>query len=298
MSEPTTMSDESPHDHMVIPTVEQLITAHLTYLAAGGMSQNTVADVGKVLRLAHKQLPIGLSTPDGQVAATEEFTAWLAGGRTSTGKPWSAQTKSTYRQHLRRYHQWLITEGHIDWDPTATLRRPHVPAGTPRPATDAQAHIATTSLPMPFLLAARLAAFQGYRCIEMIRAQRDQIGPKVSHVHGKGDRWEIVPTHPRVWEIVQHMPDGPLITRRRGWPVTDQWMSQQGAIQLRRAGAHITMHQLRHWYATQLLRTSGNMEKVRRLMRHRSMASTQVYTLVEFDELAAAVLDLPDVTGP
>jgi integrase len=281
---------------MAIPTADQLIRAHLTALSVD-LSPNTVEDAGKVLRAAHGQLPIGLSAPDGQVAATEELTEWLANGRTRTGQPWTAQTRSTYRQHLQRYYRWLLVEEIIDWDPTATLRSPRVSRGTPRPATDEQARIAVTDLPAPWLLGARLAAYEGLRCIEMVRLDREHVTVTETQVWGKGDRRDVIPTHPRVWEVVQGMPDGPLITRpRRNGPATDKWMSQEGARQLRRVGVNIGMHQLRHWYGTMLLRTTGNMEKVRQLMRHRSMSSTQIYTLVHFDELRAAVLGLPDIS--
>ncbi len=56
------------------------------------------------------------------------------------------------------------------------------------------------------------------------------------------------------------------------------------------------MHQLRHWYGTWLLETTGNMEIVRQLMRHESMETTRGYTLVGQAKLREAVLGLPDIS--
>lgn len=292
MRKPSSMPLVSSDDCSMIPTPDQLIADHLDHLRAGDLSPNTIDDAGKVLRAADRWLsevgsPRGLLT-----AATEELTAWLA------RDGWSTQTRATYRQHLRRFYQWAVTVGHLDWDPSSTLRRPRVPIGVPRPCTDAQARAATTLLPMPYLLATRLAAYQGLRCIEIARLHKAHVEPDGTRVWGKGNHYDVIPTHHRVWEIVKDLPDGPLVTRRRGWPVDDQWMTKMGARVLRAHDLDITMHQLRHWFATTLLRATGNMEKVRRLMRHRSIVSTQVYTLVELDELRDAVESLPDLSGP
>ncbi len=278
-----------PDDYAVIPTAEQLINEHVDYLSAGSMSENTRNDAGRTLRAADRYL-VKVGSPRGLLtAATEELVSWLA------NDTWTAQTKATYRQHLRRFYHWAVELGHLDWDPSTTLKRPRVPQGRPRPATRDQAVIATTRLEMPFLLAGRLAAYQGLRCIEIARLRREHVTRTETEVWGKGDTHEVVPTHPRVWELVCGRTDGPLVTRRRGWPVSDEWMSHEGKKALHRAGAPITMHQLRHYFATELLRRTGNMELVRRLMRHKSMTSTQIYTLVRFDELAAAVDQLPDL---
>jgi site-specific recombinase XerD len=45
-------------------------------------------------------------------------------------------------------------------------------------------------------------------------------------------------------------------------------------------GQRATAHQLRHWYATQVLRRTGRLETVQTLLGHRSIETTQVYAEV------------------
>jgi integrase/recombinase XerD len=51
-------------------------------------------------------------------------------------------------------------------------------------------------------------------------------------------------------------------------------------------------HQLRAWYATELVRAGVPLTTVRVLMRHSQLSTTQAYVLVGGDECSAAVLRL------
>jgi len=50
-----------------------------------------------------------------------------------------------------------------------------------------------------------------------------------------------------------------------------------------------SIHRCRHTYATRLLRAGTNIRIVQKLMRHSSLASTQVYTDVSEDEQRNAI---------
>ena len=49
---------------------------------------------------------------------------------------------------------------------------------------------------------------------------------------------------------------------------------------------HVHPHVLRHSFASPILQSSGNLRAVQKLRGHASIASTQVYTYLDFQHLA------------
>ncbi|HTI26209.1 MAG TPA: hypothetical protein VL652_34790 [Kutzneria sp.] len=270
----------------MIPAPEQIIEAHLREMTAGGYAVNTIEDARRVLLAAQSELPAGLPT-----AATDELVDWLA------RDGWSVQTRATYRQHLRRFFLWATANQWISWDPSSTLRRPRVPIGLPHPATDQEVHLATTRADLPHRLSCRLAAYAGLRCCEIAALRREDITAETMRVLGKGGKEAVVPTHPRIWELVTEVPPGPLICWRGG-PVVAHWVTQRTTYHLRtKLDVWATMHEFRHWFGTMIQRTYHDSRVTQQLMRHASLTSTQVYTLITDDQARRAVLGLPDVSG-
>lgn len=258
-------------------------------MRTGAYARNTIEDAARVLWQAHKALlPNGLAR-----AARDELERYL--GR----EDWSRQTKATYRNHLRRFFLWATDEDDpwISFDPSARLKRPKVNKGVPHPATDDQARIAVNDLPMPFLLHARLAAYAGLRCIEVARACREDMDAREIRVFGKGDKPAVLPQHPVIWAIVRDMPAGPVTRQLRGAAATEHWVSDHTARRMRRAGANITMHQLRAWYITMIQRKYKDAAVTRTLARHENLNTTQGYVLVTDEARYEAVGMLPDLTG-
>jgi len=271
------------------PSPEKIIGEHLQWMKAGAFATNTVEDVERILRFAHKKLPHGL--PE---AAPGELTAFLA------RDDWSPQTKATYRQHIRRFFLWACDEDDpwLSMDPSTRLRRPKINKGVPRPATNDQVHRAITEAQMPYLLHCRLAAYGGLRCIEVARLARVHVSPQEIRVYGKGNKPAMIPMHPLIWEIAQHLPDGPITRRPSGMPATDHWVSNATSYHLqRKLGIPITMHRLRAWFITMIQRTYKDATVTQRLARHESLTTTQGYVLVADEAVLDAVDGLPDLSG-
>jgi site-specific recombinase XerD len=59
-----------------------------------------------------------------------------------------------------------------------------------------------------------------------------------------------------------------------------------------RAGVKASPHQLRHYFGSTLLAKGADLREVQELMRHSSIASTQIYTEVPDARRAAAIARL------
>ena len=104
----------------------------------------------------------------------------------------------------------------------------------------------------------------------------------------------------------------PALSRLREWldvrgqkareeSLTALFLSQQGkrishrAIQHRLSllslraglGRHVNPHQLRHSFASHLLESSGDLRAVQELLGHANLATTQIYTHLDFQHLAS-----------
>ena len=117
------------------------------------------------------------------------------------------------------------------------------------------------------------------------------------NVRGKGNKQRQVPlTQSSAALLRQWLAQRPaqphetaLFTTQRGTRLgsrqiakrLDNWAQQHGSPQ------HISPHMLRHSFAGHLLQASRDIRAVQDLLGHASLSSTQIYTKLDFDHLAA-----------
>ena len=80
-----------------------------------------------------------------------------------------------------------------------------------------------------------------------------------------------------------------LFLSSRGARITPRVVQQRLKQHALRAGSptHVHPHVLRHSFASHLLQSSGDLRAVQELLGHASITSTQVYTALDFQHLAA-----------
>ncbi|MFZ1363210.1 MAG: site-specific integrase [Candidatus Nanopelagicales bacterium] len=226
----------------------------------------------------------------------DQVAQWFA-------QPMHPATRASYHGHIRAWGRWVALHGgndaSIQLGPVKKLRT------KPRPVTSdhLEAALRHPELRRRTRMMMLLAAYQGLRVHEIakIRGEDVDVLNKTVHVLGKGQVEEWLPLHP----IIE--------AEASGWPSKGYWFhsytkpghhirsSQVGhAISgaLTRAGANATAHQLRHWFATELVRSGADVFTTQTLMRHASAATTAVYVQVADDSGREAIQGLPtfDIT--
>lgn len=251
-----------------------------------GLSTRTITERIRVIN----QVTTATGT-DPAALTPHAISAWLA------TLP-SATTKNAYFTVLRAWSRWLVQSDHRTDDPTTRVPRPKTPAGHPRPVTDAQLD-AVLALPLRQDTRTKiiLAAWAGMRVHEIAKIKGEDISPVAGTITitGKGGRTDTLPAHQFILQQAS------LYPRKGFWfpsprnptvPVRAKTVSVVISQAFDRADAPATAHQLRHYFATSLLRAGTDSRVVQSLMRHESLATTGRYLAVDADQQRTALSGL------
>lgn len=271
---------------------DDLVDLHLKHMEGEGKSPEQIEIRGCVLRQLNRWLPYGLA-----FAATEQIEAWYTELRRQ-GK--AKATLIIYPYHVRCFYSWATGGGYLDGDPAVAIKRPRAPRSIPKPVTE-ELLARLLELPEPARTAVILAGFGGLRASECARCEREHITEEMILIPiAKGGDPATVPTHPYIWQELHDRPPGRLIVNRLGQPVSGHWVTDHIRETLIRAGLRVDergqrvhLHRLRHRFGTVIQAEQGDLRLTQECMRHRSIASTIIYTLVTPGRRAAAVASLP-----
>lgn len=220
-----------------------------------------------------------------------EIISWFA-----AHDDWSRSTAALYFEYLNSWFTWLQRMDYRLDNPMLKLLKPTRAVGEPRPVGDEDL-IRLLSIRMygRTRVMILLAALAGLRVSEVARVKGEDVdhGRSLLWVVGKGGKRRSIPLHPRLLAAAQEMPRKgwwfPGEYERTGQPVRSTSVSTIIGQAMRRAGVPGTPHALRHWFATALLASGADLRTVQELMRHASVATTQIYTRVPDDRRHEAV---------
>lgn len=190
-------------------------------------------------------------------------------------------TKANYVSRLRSIYKHLNKMGLVNGNnPAADLPNVKSGRGVPKPVTKGEWEKLLAEAKDPYRDWFILGGMVGLRAHEVAKIEGadliEQDGGYSLRVIGKGNTDLIVPIAHLVAERIQS-----YNTLGRLWEVTPNKFSKRAADEMRRIlGANAKhFHSLRHYFATTMLEKSeGDLLAVRDLMRHSSVATTQVYT--------------------
>jgi integrase/recombinase XerD len=267
------------------------ITQHFAeFERAKGLAERTISN-------RHYML---LALSDGAQKPLQEIT--IHDLRSHLARGIGRGSMQTERDCYRAFYRFLREEEFRADDPTERLAKIRAPRGRPRPFTEAQIDAMLSSGAYKHTrVMILLAAYQGFRASEVaaVHGRDIDLESDIIRVVGKGNKYAELPLHPMIREVAETMPRDSWwfpARKREGEHIHSRSVSDLMTRAKRRAGIEsqrLTGHSLRHAYGTDLLRSGVDVRIVQELMRHESLATTQIYTLVNEKQTRDGILRLP-----
>jgi integrase/recombinase XerD len=215
---------------------------------------------------------------------------------------------------VKSFCHYLVADGVVRDDPTATLDAPRVRKRLPQTLAPDE---------VERLLAAPLAEHgpkglrdvgllemlyaTGMRVSELVALNVDDVNLASGTVRcfGKGGKERIIPIHPGAVDALRAYldegrlaylrdrketalflnPRGTRLTRQGLWLIIKEYVKHSGV------GGAVTPHTLRHSFATHLLDRGAGLREVQQLLGHSNVSTTQIYTHVSSERLRRAYDD-------
>lgn len=202
----------------------------------------------------------------------------------------------------RSLYRWLLKQGRIATNPADGVRAPKAARKLPQ-VLDVDEAVQLVELPTDAPLGLRDRALlelfysSGLRLSEVcaLRWRDLDFDGGLVTVLGKGSKQRIVPvgSHARAALLAWRAdsagsPDGFVFPGRGGAQISARAIQLRVKQLARRQGVfkRIHPHLLRHSFASHVLESSGDLRGVQELLGHADIATTQIYTHLDFQHLA------------
>ncbi len=226
-------------------------------------------------------------------------------------REYAAATSARKVAAIRSFFHFLVAEGLIRDDPTATLDSLRVKKHLPKPMTvqdvdkllDEAAKLITPKGLRDRAILELLYA-TGMRVSEVVSLRVDDVNLASASVRcwGKGSKERVIPMHQQAvasirdyvekgrTQLVKDADEKTLFLNMRGRPLTRQglWLVFKEYVEKAGLSPEITPHTLRHSFATHMLDRHADLINVQKLLGHTSISTTQVYTHVSSERLREA----------
>jgi len=226
----------------------------------------------------------------------------------------SVGTQANRLAAVRKFFSWLLGEQQIAYNPASTLQLPKQQHRLPRGVltkSEARRLIEATPVVKPRDVRDRtileVLYATGIRRAELLGLtiyDADLQTATLRIEHGKGNTTRIVPlTQSAIAALKLYLEESRglfaheagqvrlFVSTRSGGPLDDDDIVRIVRKAATRAGIkkHVTPHTLRHTCATHLLKGRADIRQIQKLLGHRRLSSTEVYTRVELSDLAEVI---------
>jgi integrase/recombinase XerD len=209
---------------------------------------------------------------------------------------------------IRSFFHFLLAEGIIKDDPTATLDSPKVKKRLPKALSHdlvnrllAEAGRSSKPKGQRDKALLELLYATGMRVSELVLLNIGDVNLASASVRcfGKGAKERIIPIYDRAVDaLVEYLRKGrprlmkdvnekALFLNHRGKRLTRQglWLIIKRYADEIGMGSEVTPHTLRHSFATHMLSGGAGLREVQKLLGHANISTTQVYTHVNSERL-------------
>jgi len=216
----------------------------------------------------------------------------------------SGKSIQRHLSSIRSLYRYLAREGLVMKNPAQGVRAPKSPRKLPKAYDADQAQSLLSQAPVDDLEVRDLAMLEltyssGLRLSELISLNLGDIDMQeaVVTVVGKGNKTRMVPVGQKAieavtrWQTIRQNMTGDdevaLFVGQRGRRLTPRGVQQRfSRYGVQHGQGHLHPHMLRHSFASHLLESSGDLRAVQELLGHSDIATTQIYTHLDFQHLA------------
>ncbi len=204
---------------------------------------------------------------------------------------------------VKSFFHFLVADGVLRDDPTASVDSPSVDRHLPHPLSREEvARLLTEPVRSNTAKGARDRALlelmyaTGMRASEVIQLEVGAVDLEAGTVRcvGKGDKERLLPLYERARNALQAYIEGGrvrllrgrdetiLFVNQRGHPLTRQglWLIVREYAAAAGIEQEVTPHTLRHSFATHMLDGGAGLRELQQLLGHTNISSTQIYTKV------------------
>jgi len=229
----------------------------------------------------------------------EDIRSFVAAGHRGGLSPKSLQRRLSA---CRSFYHWLLRHGHVTANPATGVRGPKAPRKLPQVLdVDEAAQLVEVPVDAPLGLRDRalleLFYSSGLRLSELVGLRwRDlDLDGGLVTVLGKGSRQRSVPVGSHALRALAEWrresngtSEGPVFPGRGGGPITARAVQLRLRVLAQRQGMfkRVHPHMLRHSFASHVLESSGDLRGVQELLGHADIATTQIYTHLDFQHLS------------
>jgi integrase/recombinase XerD len=223
-----------------------------------------------------------------------------------------ATTLSRHLSSLRQFYQFLVSEGWVANNPTATIDRPRHQRSLPKVLSEEDiVHLLDVARDQTDPEGARLYAMletlyaSGLRVTELVTLTFTAFHPNKPYllIKGKGGKERLVPLSEHAINALKaYLAVRPSFLKKVDI-LKEKWLfpssSKEGHLTRQRFGQllkelalkanldadKISPHVIRHAFATHLLRHGADLLAIQKLLGHADLSTTQIYTHVVTDHL-------------
>jgi integrase/recombinase XerD len=283
--------------------VQEQVDQFLRYLKEEkGYSDNTIAAYRNDLRLFVTLLdPVAREGPNSWAEVDQhlilEYSAYLE------KQNYASSTVARKVASIKTFFSFLRAIGLVADDPTDALSAPRVEKRQPRILSEEEveqllaepAKATTTKAQRDWALLNLLYA-TGMRVSEVITLQLEDLDMAKAHIiclgrDGKGRQLPLTPDALKSLAIyvekgrnavLRGRREKTLFLNQRGHPLTRQglWLIIKSYAEAAGIGSDVTPHTLRHSFAVHRLAQGSKLQKVRELLGHSNISTTQVYAQI------------------